>query len=58
MHAKLDAKTRTKSEVEKWIMVILLISCHKVHQGNAWTSTSSLVFFFFALKFFDFFALN
>ena len=29
-----------------------------VPQGNAWTSTSSLVFFFFPLKFFDFFSLN
>ena len=33
-------------------------SYYKVLQGNAWTLTSSLVSFSFALKFFDFFSWN
>ena len=60
--AKRYAKTRTKSSVKKWIIVILLIPYYKALQGNASTSiSSSLVSFFFALKFFFcfvFFELN
>ena len=55
---KRDAKTRTKSSVEEWINVILLIPYYKVFQGSASASTSNLVSFFFDFKFFDFFSLN
>ena len=57
---KRHVKARTKSQVEKWVIVMLLIPHYKVLQENAWISTRSLVSIFFTLKFFNFcfFELN
>ena len=46
----------TKSLVEKWIIVIILISYNKAFQRNASTLTTNLFFFYF--KFYGFFPLS